>query len=675
VKKPLIALVIVGVLAAFFGLCLVSALQLLEPRNMPFGVTGPSPVVDAVKSKLSLDVTTYSSEAELTQAAQDGDIYGGYIPGSSNDKLVTVPAKSFFGEVYVRGGFAAAAQKNNRTFTTTVIAPLPTSDRTGGVAGLLLLPTLIGGYLYAAMMFPYARAASAWRRVSILLGFSVVIAAITGVVAGPLTNAVPTNHVWSLLPCFALVTAMVALAAVGIQAVLGKAGTLVVAVAFIMVGGAGAGGAGVALLPTYWQHIGAVLPPRYAIELYRNVRYFDGQNILPSIAVLLAYGLAGLALLFFMERRAAKKQPAPTEAASQATTDTGAADSADQGPSTRRRFVPKNLLAPVLLAVVVTTLFALNYMSSAHEPVATDLPFGVVGSTSLADGAQGDLFSLKVTDYPDQAAATDAMNRGEIYGTLIAGDSSNQLIVISSISDVSPLDISANFEKAAKAAGQTITVKPYAPTPLAPKDPFALVLSALLVPLLAGGYMATALLTNAMGSAWSRWRGLWLIGFAVVFGLAIDLIATYWLDGIPTASFWIVWPIMALIVVTVSLFAAVLRRLLGPLGILVTVVLFMQFGNPSSGGANGVPYLPGFWRDLGPFLPPRSGYLLLRNTVYFDGNGIGQALTVLLVYTVIAGGILFVLEWYRPQELAVPGLDKETAADAAAVSVPVGPLP
>jgi hypothetical protein len=48
---------------------------------------------------------------------------------------------------------------------------------------------------------------------------------------------------------------------------------------------------------------------------------------------------------------------------------------------------------------------------------------------------------------------------------------------------------------------------------------------------------------------------------------------------------------------------------------------------------------------------------------------------VLLAYTVIAGGILFFLGWYRPQELSVPGVDKQSAAEAAAVSVPVGPLP
>jgi hypothetical protein len=663
VKKPLIALAAVLVLSAFFGLCLVSALQLLAPRDMPFGVTGPSPVVDTVQSEFTLDLITYSSEADLSQAAERGDIYGGYIPGSASDTLVTVPAKSFFAEVYVSGGFADAAKKAGRTFTTTVIAPLPTADRTGTVAGLLLLPTLIGGYLYASMMFPYARTASAGRRVAILLGFSAVIAVITAIVAGPVTGAVPGSHVWSLLPCFALVVAAVALAAVGLQAVLGKAGTLVVVVAFIMVGGASAGGGGVALLPTYWQHIGAVLPPRYAVELYRNVRYFDGNNILPAIAVLAAYALAGGALLLVMERRRATQNPAPTAPAS-----------ADL-PTGRRRFVPKNLVAPVTLAVLVTTLFAVNYMSSGHEPVAADMPFGVVGSSPLPQAAQGDLFSLKVTDYPDQAAATEAMDDGQIYGALIANTSPAELIVVPSISDLSPLDIAANFEKAAKAAGQTITVKPYEPTPLAPKDPFALVLAALLVPLLVGGYVATALLTNAMGTAASRYRGLWFAGYAVVAGLVIDLIATYWLDGIPTGSFWIVWPIMALIIVTVSLFAAVLRRLLGPLGILVTVILFMQFGNPSSGGSNNVPYLPSFWSHLGPFLPPRNALDLLRNTVYFGGNGIGRALTVLLAYTVISGAILFFLTWYRPQELSLPGVDKDTATEAAAVSVPVGPLP
>ena len=194
---------------------------------------------------------------------------------------------------------------------------------------------------------------------------------------------------------------------------------------------------------------------------------------------------------------------------------------------------------------MLTTLFAVNYISSGHEPVANNMPFGVVGSTSLAKAAQGDLFSLKITTYatrtqrPRRWIAARSMER--CRGRLI-----HTLIVVPTISDISPLDISRNFELAAKQSGETITVKPYEPTPLAPEDPFALVPATLLIALLVGGYMAAALLTTAVGSASGRSRGPWLAGFAIVTALAVDLVTTYWLKGLPSSSFWIVWPILSL---------------------------------------------------------------------------------------------------------------------------------
>ncbi len=115
-KRSIAALATVGLLVVIFAVCLVSATQLLAPRDMPFGVTGSSPIVQAVQKDYSLDLITYSSEADLTAAAKRGDIYGGYIPGSSADTLVTVPAKSFFGEVYVSAGFKEAAAKANRSY-------------------------------------------------------------------------------------------------------------------------------------------------------------------------------------------------------------------------------------------------------------------------------------------------------------------------------------------------------------------------------------------------------------------------------------------------------------------------------------------------------------------------------------------------------------------------------
>jgi hypothetical protein len=93
-------------------------------------------------------------------------------------------------------------------------------------------------------------------------------------------------------------------------------------------------------------------------------------------------------------------------------------------------------------------------------------------------------------------------------------------------------------------------------------------------------------------------------------------------------------------------------------------------GNPSSGGATGVPYLPTFWRDLGPFLPPRNGYILLHHTIYFGGHGTTEALIIMLAYLAVAAGILGVLDWRR-SEPSVPA----DAAEAAAMAVPIGAAP
>lgn len=80
----------------------------------------------------------------------------------------------------------------------------------------------------------------------------------------------------------------------------------------------------------------------------------------------------------------------------------------------------------------------------------------------------------------------------------------------------------------------------------------------------------------------------------------------------------------------------------------------------SHGATNGVPYLPGFWRDLGPYLPPRNAYLLLRNTVYFDGQGITQYLLVLLGYAVVAGVISSLLGWFRTPRSRSPPRPRST---------------
>ena len=56
-------------------------------------------------------------------------------------------------------------------------------------------------------------------------------------------------------------------------------------------------------------------------------------------------------------------------------------------------------------------------------------------------------------------------------------------------------------QRAAKSAGQSLKVQAYTPVPLAPKDPDALVVSLMMVPLFVGGYVSASMVRTATGTA------------------------------------------------------------------------------------------------------------------------------------------------------------------------------
>ena len=505
----------------------------------------------------------------------------------------------------------------------------------------------------------------------ILTGYAIVGAVLTDLIAGPLLGAYSSSHFWPLLPCFALVTTAVVLAAAAIQGFAGTRGTLLVAVLFIVVGGSAAGGSGTFLLPVYWRNIGVLFPPQNAVDLIRNVLYFGGNNITTPLIVLFAYALAGVAVITYLNwNRPARQARAAARARAEVAEAAPAGNPGANPPGPRRGRLP--ILVALAVCAVMECLFAVNYMSAEHAPKATDMPFGVTGSSPILTTAEK-TFSLKVTHYPDEAAVKDAIGQAKIWGALIPASTAgapSTLIVVPSISDLSPLDIALQFEHAAKIAGQKLKVQQYAPVPLAKKDPFGLVPSLMLIPLLIGGYMSATLLMAATGKAAGRWRAAQLAGFAIAAGLAVDLVVGVWLQGYASDKFWIVWPICSLIIAAVAFVAAVLQKLIGAAGTLLTIIVIILFGNPSSGGANGVPYLPTFWRDIGPYLPPRNGYILLHHTIYFSGHGTTQALVVLLVYLAVAAAILIVLDLRRSEAQ----VDTE-AAEAAAMAVPIGAVP
>jgi hypothetical protein len=81
-----------------------------RPQNMPFAVTGSSPVVTAAQSaklagkyQMSFVNRLYANENEVMNATSQGEVYGAYLLGTTSDTLLTVPSKSFFATFVITG--------------------------------------------------------------------------------------------------------------------------------------------------------------------------------------------------------------------------------------------------------------------------------------------------------------------------------------------------------------------------------------------------------------------------------------------------------------------------------------------------------------------------------------------------------------------------------------------
>ncbi len=279
-----------------------------------------------------------------------------------------------------------------------------------------------------------------------------------------------------------------------------------------------------------------------------------------------------------------------------------AAKPGDDGASRAPQW--RNLIIGLLIALVMVTIMGTTYISANHGVVAHNLPWGVTGSSPLTAEVQKSV-SLDIHSYATQSDLENAANHATIYGGFVP--QTNTLILNVAASLWAPFVMPVAYEKAAKQAGVKLQAK--AINPLPSQDPEGVVPGLTLFVLLVGGYLASTMAMQRTKSAAAHRRILALFGFSVVFALVLDLIAGPILGAVVNdgSNFWKLWPKFALICFSVALLAGVLQSLIGPLGTLLTVIIVVFIGNPSTGGGNGVAYLPPFWQAIGVVLPPRNG--------------------------------------------------------------------
>jgi hypothetical protein len=322
------------------------------------------------------------------------------------------------------------------------------------------------------------------------------------------------------------------------------------------------------------------------------------------------------------------------------------------------REVPPNQLAAggLVVALALTLLFAFSYVGALHDPHAQRTPIGVLGSrASAAVEASKGMYVPRM--YPTESAVRTALHRREILAALIPP----RLLIVSAGGYAATADAAAAFTH----AQPSLRVVDLAPLPAG--DSRGLTLFYLVVALIFGGYFGATVVTTLVGPHSRSHRGAALrigalLALSLLAGFLTAVVVGPVIGAVP-GHVAQVGAIGSLVVFAAATATCALQTLLGALGTVVAMVLFVLFGNPSAGLYPG-GYVPGFWRAIGPWLPGGAGFSALRGSVYFDGTATSGRLVLLAVYAVAGTAITIALGWRRGVRAAE--LELATAAAAAA---------
>ncbi|SDJ94852.1 DUF3533 domain-containing protein [Streptomyces indicus] len=340
----------------------------------------------------------------------------------------------------------------------------------------------------------------------------------------------------------------------------------------------------------------------------------------------------------------------------------------------------------VLGVLAVQLAFIASYIGAFHKPKPHEIPIAVAVAAPAQlppDPAQAAAAKKQLEAARDQAverlsnlpgkplkpsassseanALSRIMDRG-VDGALIIDPQGTQDKLLVASGGGASLSQALEEVMTKVEAVQKRTVKTVDVVPDAPGDARGLSAFYLVVGWCVGGYLCASALAISAGAkpanpARAVIRLAAMAAYAVVAGLLGAVIAGPILDALP-GSVMALWGLGSLLVFAVGAITLAFQGLAGIVGIGLAILLVVVLGNPSAGGAYPYPLLPGFWRHLGPILPPGAGTFAARSIAYFKGNGMGGAFLTLAAWAVGAAAVALVMSFVRQDKK-----DLEAAAE------------
>ncbi|GIH91107.1 hypothetical protein ACFFMN_08940 [Planobispora siamensis] len=315
----------------------------------------------------------------------------------------------------------------------------------------------------------------------------------------------------------------------------------------------------------------------------------------------------------------------------------------------------KKIIALLAAVTLVGMLFSASFVGALHKPEPHGVPVAVVGAPAqqlqaALDQRKPGAFALE--GHSSEQAAREALLGRDVDAVLLAQE--GRLVVASAGGRTASTVIMQVFQGAAQAQGRSLTVEDAVPLP--PGDAGGISGLFYVLSLVIPGIALAVLLSNAVPGLGLAGRLGVLTAGALTVGTANAWLADVVLGALP-GSFGGLVAISAGIVLTVSLVAAGLMKVVGPAGVGLAALLFIPIGLPASGGPLGARFVPEWYAVIGRFLPVGPGSDAVTNVVHFGGAALLWPLAVLGAWA-LAGLIM----------LAVPA---RTPAGPRAVPAPV----
>lgn len=305
VAVPLALATVLTIVLLAFGLPMVSS----EPRDLPLGVAGPPAATSQVAETLeardadAFAVTTYGSEAELVQAIEEREVYGGIVATAQGPRVLTASAASTVVSRALTDMAGAMAADGTGQPVVEDVVPMPADDPQGVGFRAALLPMVLGAIL-PAVAFGFLTS-----RRGLQVGGALVYSVLGGLSFAAVLHFGFGTLDGNYLAEAGVLAAVIGAGAIGLLGLRWAAGIvgLGLGAASLLLLGNPLSGAATApeFLASPWQEIGQAFPPGAGAAMLRNVAFFDSAAIAGPVIVLGTWALVGLLLFLFPRRERA----------------------------------------------------------------------------------------------------------------------------------------------------------------------------------------------------------------------------------------------------------------------------------------------------------------------------------------------------------------------------------